>query len=111
MRRVISTTLGDQQAERARLEHARAIEELQRQPLAGAVVVEAVSLADGIATPVPHGLGRLPRFVLPSAPRGPSTSGRIEEVRSTTSTLDRRKFVVLTANGWGATIVVDVVIG
>jgi hypothetical protein len=93
-------------ADRVRRNHAEAIGELQGRPLVGANIVGDVSLADGVATSVAHGLGRPARFVVASAPRGAVTSGRIEEVRGTH---DRAKYVVLKASGWGATIVVDVV--
>jgi hypothetical protein len=45
-----------------------------------------------------------------SVPRGPSTSGRIEEIRTTSGTNDRRKYITLQANGYGATVTVDVLI-
>ena len=113
MRRVISIatdTSADAVADRARRELTEAVRELQRSPLAAGQVISNVSLADGIATTVPHHLGRLPTFVSCSVPRGPSTSGRIEEIRSTSGTNDRTKYVTLTANGYGATVTVDVVV-
>lgn len=116
MRRLISiaqptTAPIDRTAEdRARREIVEAITELQSLPMAGARVIQNVSLANATATPVPHGLGRVPVFVGISAVRGPSTSGRIEEVRSTSGTNDRKKFVTLTANGYGATVVVDLLV-
>ncbi len=98
------------ETDRARRELTDAVQELQRSPLAGVRVISNVSLADATATPVPHGLGKVPTFVWVSPPRGPSTSGRIEEIRSTSGTSDRKKFVTLTANGYGATITVDVAV-
>lgn len=100
--------LGDIAAERARRQHDAAITELQKRPAYGLHVLPAIQLADGIATPVAHKLGRAPAFVQTSCPRGPSSSGRIEEVRSTV--YDRSKVVVLKATGWGATITVDVMV-
>lgn len=99
--------LDDEKADIARREHERKIVELQQAPATGMRLVAGVSLADGIATPVAHGLGR-PATVLVSPPRGPSSSGRIEEVRD--GSQDRNKYVVLKATGWGATIVVDLAV-
>lgn len=110
MRRLVQTRLTDPLLEAVRQDHAAAISELQNLPFAGARVISDVTLADGIATPVAHGLGRAPLFVSASCPRGPSTSGRIEEIRSTSGTLDRRKYAVLKASGFGATITVDVLV-
>jgi hypothetical protein len=103
----ISLKSDDGDADRVRRSHAEAIGELQGRPMAAANIVEGVSLADGVATSIPHGLGRPAKFVTPSAPRGPSTSGRIEEIRGTH---DRNKYVVLKASGYGATITVDVLV-
>lgn len=111
MRRVIPIAdSSDTVADRARRELTEAVRELQQSPIAGAIVLSNISLADATATTVPHGLGRVPVFVGISAVRGPSTSGRIEEVRSTSGVNDRKKFVTLTANGYGATVTVDVLI-
>lgn len=80
--------------------------ELQKQPFAFAKVAKAdVVLVDGVATPVPHGLGRK-AFTWHSAPRGAVTSGRIEEVRD--GSYDATKYVVYKATGYGGPITVDV---
>lgn len=92
--------------ERIRRNVLEAIRELQRLPFAAAKVARTnIELADGVATPVPHGLGRR-AYVWTSPPRGASSSGRIEEVRD--GSHDPTKYVVLKATGWGASIVVDV---
>lgn len=96
----------DGDAERVRREHEQAIRALQDLPGTATRIINDVGLTDGVETPIAHGLGRVPRMVTPSPPRGPSSTGRIEEVRS--SSHDRTKFVVLKASGWGATITVDV---
>lgn len=106
MKTLLALRLEDEQTERVRLSHADAIRELQGLPVLGARVVTA-SLADGIATEVPHGLGRAPRFIAQSIVRGATSTGRIVETRSGSS--DRSKVVVLTASGWGATIELEVV--
>ena len=108
LKRLPTTRLADPALERVRQEIVVAILELQSLPAAGARVIAGVVLADGIATPVAHGLGRPASWVQASCPRGPSSTGRIEEVR--TGTGDRSKFVTLKATGWGATITVDVLV-
>lgn len=101
----------DERTKPADLEHIvrnlrEVVRELQLLPFASAKVAKvAVVLADGVPTPIPHGLGRR-AFVWHSPPRGASTTGRIEEVRD--SSHDSNKFVVLKATGWGASITVDV---
>lgn len=102
--------LADADAERVRKNHEVRITELAQLPLARAKVISNVSLESGIETPVVHGLGRRPLFVMPSAPRGASSSGRIEEIRTAASTHDPAQRVVLKATGWGATITVDVLV-
>ena len=102
MRVLQDITLADANAERVRRDRDDAIRELQRlQPR----IVANVALADGIATEVPHGLGRVPLWVKESCVRGATSTGRIVETRDG---IDRTKAVKLTASGWGATITVDV---
>lgn len=108
MKQLTNTRLPEPTAERVRQEHAAAILELQRLLAVGLRVVRNVELEDGIETPIAHGLGRAPTWCAPSAPRGPSTSGRIEEVRS--GDYDRAKVVVLKASGYGATVTVDLAV-
>lgn len=91
-------------AEVVRREHERAIRELQALPTADVAIISDISLVDGVETPVAHRLGRLPRMLSVSPPRGASSTGRIEEVR----TGDRTQVVTLKATGWGATITVDI---
>ncbi len=98
--------LDDDKAELVRLEHERKLVELQKLPAAALTVIPNVTLADGVATPIAHRLGR--RAVCwHSPPRGAASTGRIEELR-TAGSVDPTKFVVLSATGWGASIVVDV---
>lgn len=92
--------------ERVRRNHHDAIAELQRLPFAGARVVRDVTLADGVVTPVSHGLGRS-AVVLVSPVRNAAANGRIEEVRD--GTHDRTKYAAIKATGYGATVTVDVV--
>jgi hypothetical protein len=107
VRALLALALADRDADRVRRNHAEAIAELQGTPGAGARVIEGVELADGVETPVPHGLPRAPRWVQASAPRGPASAGYLEEVRGGT---DRRRAITLRAIGFGATITVDVLV-
>lgn len=91
--------------ERIRRNIIDALRELQQLPVVATIHKADVNLADGETTHISHGLGRNPTMVVISPPRGASTSGRIEEVRSG---IDRKKYVALKATGWGATITVDV---
>jgi hypothetical protein len=97
--------LADKGAERVRQSHAEAIRELQSLPLASARIF-TVSLASGKVTAIAHGLGRAPRMVLLSAPRGATAAGYINELR----TDDRSQFVHLQANSFGATVEVEVMV-
>lgn len=108
MKQLLAIRLADENAERVRKSHAEAIGEWQGSAAAGLKVIAGIQLADGVNTPIPHGLGRAARWVAPSAVRGASTTGRIEEVRD--SVYDRERVVVLKATDWGATVTVDVLV-
>ena len=97
--------LADIDAERNRIETHLAIRQMQQLPSVGLRSIQNIALEDDVATTVPHGLGREPAWVCPSAPRGPASTGRIEEIRD--GAHDRRTVVVLKATGWGATITID----
>ena len=96
--------LDDETAERVRDSHHKAIEEMQSLPGVRTRIVPGVSLVDGVATPVSHKLGRIPLFVTASIPRGAVSAGYIVE------TSRDAQSVTLTANGYGATIVVDLAV-
>lgn len=100
--------LADVDAERVRNNHEQRIRELSELPGARSKIIPNVSLADGVESPVIHNLGRIPNFVTTSVPRGPNTTGRIEEVRASGAIHDPKQRVILKATGWGATITVDV---
>ena len=104
---LVTPKLTDERAERARREHDEAIRELQASPLFPARIVRDVSMPDATNVIMQHGFGR-PVVAIVGAPRGASTSGRIEEIRATG--YDRSKVIVLKATGWGATITADVVL-
>jgi hypothetical protein len=105
MIQLLAIKLDDEKTERGRRTHQEALAELQRLRAARANVIEDVTLVDGVATAIPHRLG-VKAFATHTPPRGASSSGRIEEVRD--GTVDRTKYVVLKATGWGATITLDV---
>ena len=68
-----------------------------------------MTLLDTADTVIAHGLGRLPRWIGVSCVRGYSTvTGQVVEVRS--GTLDRRRFAVLRAEGFGADVTADILV-
>lgn len=102
--------LADPAAERVRRSHAQTLEEMRG---AFPIVIRSVQLPNNVDTPVAHGLGRAPLWVSPGAPRGATTTGRIDDMGTRTSAgvpIDRSKSVVLRATGFGATITVDVAV-
>jgi hypothetical protein len=108
MKPALPLKLDDEKAERVRRNHAERIDELQRTPCAGAVVIRNVSLVDSTITQVAHGLGRAPVMTIVSPPRNSTSTGRIVDYKGTASAGDPTKFVTLEAIGWGATITVDI---
>ncbi len=102
----LSITLDDEKSERANQHHEDRINELQQLPSAGLTVLPNITLADGVATIISHRLGRRPLWVGVSVPRGAATTaGYIIETRD--GTQDPTKFLILTANDYGATVTVD----
>lgn len=93
-------------AERARRRLTECVLELQAAAASAAVVINDVTLPDGIVVTVSHGLRREPRMSWLSAPRGPVTTGRIEEIR----TGSRAKHLLFKATGFGATVTVDLAV-
>jgi len=84
--------------ERIRRNQFDAIRELQSLPLSRAKIIADVTLADGIATPIPHGLGRRVRvFVSPWGNTAPIAKVSSDEL-----------YVTLTATG--ATVTVDLIV-
>lgn len=104
----ITLKLADDNAERIRRAHHDAIRTLQESPASSMVVIKDVTLTDGTATPISHGLGRVPIWVCPSPPRGATSTGRIEEIRD--GSARREQQVILKATGWGATITIDLAV-
>lgn len=102
----ITSRLADPDAERARRELTTKIVELQTSPFAALEIIANVRLEDGVATPIPHKLGRPARWVRESCVRGASTAGLVQEVRS--PKYDPASYVVLVASGYGATITCSV---
>lgn len=104
----IPAKLDDPDAERVRRNLDDRISELQALPFTRATVIQNVSLPDATDIPVAHSLGRKPLAVLVSPPRDNTAAGRISETRATNYSRD--KVIVLQANGYGATILVDLVV-
>jgi hypothetical protein len=109
MKAGLPIVLDDEKAERANRNHRERIDELQSLPATGLRVLAGVELADGVATPIAHKLGRAPAWLGVSLVRGAVSTGRIDDT-SREGGNDRAKFAVLTANGWGATITVDLLV-
>ena len=103
---LLTISLDDPDTERVRRNLVDAVGEIQKLPVIGSRIISDVTLADGVATPVAHGLGRVPQMVNSSPPRGGTSTGRIQEIRD--GAYDRSKYVTLKATGWTTTIVVDV---
>lgn len=101
LRQLSGRRLPDPQAEESRREQHEAIVELQRIASRVGVVLPNVALEDGIETPIAHGLGRAPRIIKPGILRGAASAGYINEIRRDA------ELVVLRADGYGATIRVD----
>ncbi len=99
--------LDDPATESARRRLVDCVREIQNRPILGANVV-TVELVDSVPTPVVHGLGRTPKMAFVSPPRGAVSTGRIDEIRSSSN--NRTQTLVLTATGYGATITVDVTV-
>lgn len=104
----LNLRLADDATDRVRRNHEDRILELQKLPAASLKVIPAVSLADGVTTPVAHGLGRAPTWCQASIPRGAASAGYLVEIRD--GSVDRAKYVALQANGYGATVTVDVAV-
>ncbi len=97
-----SQQLRDPDAEAARREHADKIRELQQMPAALLDVIPNIQLEDGVDKPIAHQLGRIPQWFRESCVRGAVTAGVITEVTGTQ--YDPTKYLVLRADGYGATI-------
>jgi len=97
----------DGDAEVIRRNHHDAIAELQAAPFSVARIIRDVTLADGVATPIAHGLGRrVMAFVSPV--RNAVSNGRLEEMRD--GSHKPEQYVVLKATGFGAVVSVDLVV-
>lgn len=101
---LLAIEVADEAAERVRRSHHDALAELQGLALAGARILQGVTLEDGVAKTIAHGLGRKPAYVSAGIPRGAIAAGYVVE-----TSRDARS-LVLTASGYGATITVDLVV-
>ncbi len=102
LRQLSGKRLPDAAADDIRREHHEAIAELQRIAARTGVVLSNVSLADGVETPIAHGLGRTPTIIKTGCPRGAVTAGVITEVRRDA------ELIVLQADDFGASIRVEI---
>lgn len=95
---------------------AQGIQELQGLPAMGMRVLRDVKLEDTINTFVSHGLGRRPLWVRESCVRGAVSTGIVRDLSDGalvglfTGPVDRNRYVVLRADGYGATITVDILV-
>lgn len=92
-------------AERVRRSHAGCILELQTVPIVGGKLVRDVRFEDGVAVPIAHSLGRRATYHLSPA-RSAVTAGAFLD--SSSAVYDPEKFVVVRAEGFGATVTADV---
>lgn len=102
---VIDERTTPDELERIRRNMSDAIRELQLGVLPRAII-KGIELPNGAPITITHKLGRSP-IVFVSPPRNAvTTGGSIIEVGGQ----PREQFVVLQADGWGATITVDLVV-
>lgn len=80
------------------------IRELAGVRIVQGILKEDIDLADGTEVQITHGLGRPARWLVCRL-LNPSSTGRIEEIVS--STVDRSSVLTLKATGYTATIAVD----
>lgn len=95
---------GDQAVNRSNREYDEKLRELDRQSRKNVWLLD-VELADGVDTEIAHNLRRRVSVTV-TPPRDGVTNGSISEVRA--AGRDPKRFVVLRADGWGATVTVDV---
>jgi hypothetical protein len=98
--------LDDDKSERVRRNHEQRLSDVENQPAVSMVTRTEIQLADGVTTPINHTLGKTPSLVIVSPPRGAVSTGRIAEIRD--GKTDRSRTIQLVANGWGATITIDI---
>lgn len=91
--------------DRALEQHRQAIDDIMS-TIAVDLRPMVVVLKDGITTRIKHGLGRPYRGVTLGPVSGAATSGRIEEVTSTSPSTD----IMLRATGYGAEVSLGIVV-
>ena len=98
--------LAEPSVEEVRRAHAAAIAGLQKDANDRETITLAnVALPDAASVTIAHRLGRAPRFVAISVPRGAVAAGYVNEIRTG---VDRSKVIVLQADDYGATVTVDI---
>lgn len=114
MNSVLAIKLEDQDAERVRLSHARAIDDLQNAPAASLIVIGDFLIPNSGSTLVDHRLGRKPSMVILSPPRvefgtpGLVAGGIVIDLPG--PGVDRSKQVRIFATGYGVAITVTVAV-
>jgi hypothetical protein len=100
--------------ERVRQNFDQRLAELQALPAASLVVLSDISLLDNAETVVPHNLGRVPRGAFVSIVKRASTTGLLRnfEAKSplTGLVVDPAKALLLRTDGFGSTILVDIML-
>lgn len=109
MKALLDARIADEKTDRFVRSIAEAVRELQRLKAATLDVIPNQQLPDNVVVLVPHKLGRAPVIVLISPPRGAAAAGIVNEVVDIPAgNPDRSRYVGLKANGFGATVTVDV---
>lgn len=112
MRAPLDLRLADAAAEQVRRSHAQAIAEMQGIPVLGLRVL-TVEIPNASEIRLAHRLGRRPQMVLVSVPRGAISVGIVRDTTAaptTGSAPDPTSLLCLRADGFGATITVDVAV-
>jgi hypothetical protein len=110
---LFTVKLKDDDAERVRQSHARAIEELQALPILSARRLRSIALPNAVEVEIPHGLGRVPQMVSVSPPLGAASVGLISLVvgkHASGAPIDPSQSICLLASAFGSTITVDVMV-
>lgn len=76
------------------------------QPFTNCQVISGVELEDGVVTKVKHGLGKKYALVIHTPVKNPSTVGMIQELAPD----DPSREVWLQADGYGATVTVNLIV-
>lgn len=110
----VTVRIADEATERVRRNHEERLTQLEGQ--LAPLVISGVKLANTINVVVPHRLGRRPRYVGVSCVRGALSTGIVRDVTDRSvpgifnQPVDETQVVVLRADGFGATVTVDLLV-